>query len=79
MTSRIAARTASAGPSCSGPYGKSPLTSARLTPRRTAWQTVTIWSSVTSNGVVWPQRFIPTVSPTETISTPTRSTIRAIW
>ena len=47
----MAAFTASAGPSGSGPYGKSPLTSARLTPRRTAWQTVTIWSSVTSNGV----------------------------
>jgi hypothetical protein len=79
LTSRTAARTAARRPSCSGPNGKSQLTSARRTPRRTARQTTTISSIVTSSGFSWPQRFTPTVSPTETMSTPARSTMRASW
>ena len=38
LTRRMAARTALSVPSCSGPNGKSQLTSARVTPRRTALQ-----------------------------------------
>ena len=79
LTMRIAALTAYWVPSCSGPNGKSALSSARLTPRRTALQTTSISSIVISNGLAWPHRLTPTVSPTETISTPARSTICAIW
>ena len=76
---RMAARTAASAPSCNGPKGTSQLTSARVTPRRTAWQTSTIWSSVTSSSLLWPHTLTPTESPTETMSTPARSTICAIW
>ena len=79
LTNRIAARTALSVPSCRGPNGKSTLTRARCTPRRTALATTSISSIVTSNGFECPQRLTPTVSPTETRSTPARSTIRAIW
>ena len=78
LTRRIAACNAASVPSCSGPNGKSTLTSARFTPRRTALQTITISSIVTSNGLAWPHRLTPTVSPTDTMSTPARSTICAI-
>ena len=79
LTSLIAARTALSVPSCTGPNGMSTLTSARLTPRRTARHTMSISSSVTSRGLRWPQRLTPTESPTDTISTPARSAIAAIW
>ena len=78
LTKRMAARKAASGPSCSGPKGKSTLTSARFTPRRTALVTTSISSIVTSSGLVWPHRLMPTVSPTLTMSTPARSTICAI-
>jgi hypothetical protein len=74
----MAALTAESVPSCSGPKGKSQLTSARLVPRRTALQTTIISSMVTSKGVGWPHRLMPTVSPTEMMSTPARSMICAI-
>ena len=51
FTMRIAALTAASVPSCSGPNGKSQLTSARDTPRRTARQARIIWSSVTSRSL----------------------------
>ncbi len=66
-------------PSCTGPNGRSTLTSARRTARRTALATTTISSMVISSGFSWPQRFTPTESPTETISAPARSAIRASW
>src|SRR6056300_781842 len=34
---------------------------------------------VISSGFAWPHRLCPTVSPTDAISTPMRSTILAIW
>ena len=43
-----------------GPKGRSQLTSARLTPRRTALHTMSISSSVTSADSAWPQRLTPT-------------------
>ena len=79
LTIRMAARTAPPAPSCTGPNGRSTLTRARVTPRRTAWATMSICSIVTSSGLRWPHRLTPTESPTETISTPARSAIRAIW
>src|SRR3984893_17150063 len=78
FTRRMAARTALSVPSCSGPNGKSQLTSARATPRRTALQTTSISSIVTSSGLVCPHKFTPTESPTDTMSTPARSATRAI-
>src|ERR1700748_2877941 len=57
---RTAARTAAAVPSCTGPNGRSTLTRARDTPRRTAWATTSICSMVTSSGFRWPPRFTPT-------------------
>src|SRR6266568_9571196 len=78
LTSLIAALTALAAPSCSGPKGKSQLTKARSTPRRTALQTTSISSIVTSSGLEWPHKLTPTESPTETISTPARSAMLAI-
>ena len=76
--SRVAARSAASVLSWSGPKGKSQLTIARLTPRRTALQTTIISSIVISRGLGWPHKLIPTVSPTDTMSTPARSTICAI-
>src|SRR5258708_9258793 len=58
--------------------GRSQLSSARFTPRRTALQTMRSSSTVTSFSVAWPQRFLPTESPTDTRSTPARSAICAI-
>ena len=79
LASRTAARTALSAPSCTGPNGMSALTRAWPTPRRTALVTMTISSIVTSRGLRWPQRLTPTESPTETISTPDRSAMAAIW
>jgi trehalose-6-phosphate synthase len=58
--------------------GTSQLTTALATPRRTARQTTSISSSVTSSSLAWPHMVMPTESPTETTSTPARSTMRAI-
>ena len=78
VISRVAAFKAASGLSCAGPYGRSQLTSARVTPRRTALQTISISSIVTWSGSSWPHRLTPTESPTETRSTPALSAIRAI-
>src|SRR6185436_2396464 len=58
--------------------GRSQERSACFTPRRTALHTTSISSSVISPSFS-PQRLTPTESPTETSSTPARSTIWAIW
>src|SRR3954465_7990494 len=60
------------------PDGTSQLRSARFTPRRTALQTISISPIVTGASAERPQRFVPTESPTETMSTPARSAIAAI-
>ena len=75
---RDAAASALSMPCCTGPNGMSQLTSARAVPRRTAWQQISISSSVTSSTSSRPQRLTPTESPTETKSTPARSAMRAI-
>src|SRR5256885_3064818 len=58
--------------------GASQLTSERFAPRRTALQTTSISSTVTSFSVACPHRFFPTESPTESMSTPARSASSAI-
>ena len=63
-----AAFTALSVLSCSGPKGKSQLTKARLTPRRTALQTTSISSNVTSNGFARPHKLMPTESPTRLLA-----------
>ena len=78
LTKRMAASSAACVPCCNGPKGKSTLSSARLTPRRTALVTISISSMLTCNGLAWPSKCTPTVSPTETMSTPARSTTCAI-
>ena len=50
QASYSAAAIAALGLCCTGPYGRSQLTSARAMPRRTALQTISISSIVTCNG-----------------------------
>ena len=45
-----AAAIAALGLCCTGPYGRSQLTNARVVPRRTALQTISISSIVTCSG-----------------------------